>query len=657
MVSRLFFPVRFGLVAALLASITATATGQGAFDKQVAGVLENYCLHCHEGAAAEGDVDLAPLVKHENSQPEEHAGLWVKIDHMLSSGQMPPAEESQPSANEKQIVGRWFYNNFVLRDGKEQVGVTRLRRLTRYEIENTLEDLLHIQLKPAYKPRTNEAVEPYGFVQRTLPEEIPGASGFVNDSQQLADAQFPLLRYVQCVDHALEQFVNSPSAVERVVGVEDTKEFDASLGEEVVQRFMRRAFRGVLPDDEYRQVMTQFRADPDSDAFTSLVAALRTILLSPRMLYRFEKVQGSQSPYRIQGSELAVRLSYFLWSSTPDQELLEWSQGDSVFKASEITAQVQRMLDSPRRIALSESLAAQWLEFEDILRQPTEDEIFRRSTYDEMLFGFDELVKSDRSILELVDADWMYLSPHNSSYKLQAAEPSSLEARFADVLKYRQVHAQGNDAYAPPVLHSISSDIYGGLITTTATLRLTSAPTRTSPIRRGVWILQNIIGDQIEAPQNVPPLDEILKQLEPGVEKPTKKQMVELHTEVDSCKACHAKIDPIGFGLENLSHVGTWRTKYPDKSPIESEGMLPGGQAFSNPKQLKQQLLDNYQDEIVENITRRFLAYALGRQLQPFDRPTVKRIVEKLAANDYRMSVLLTSVALSPQFLNRQDSP
>jgi hypothetical protein len=534
-----------------------------------------------------------------------------------------------------------------------------LRRLTRYEIENTLEDLLQIELKPGYSFSKAGPFIRAGFIEKTLPEEAPGKSGFVNDAQQLTEAQIPLSSYIRCIDYALEQFASSPPSIKKVLGIDDkdkAKALSKSQAENLIKLFGDRAFRGTVPEDEYQQLVSQYHADVNPNRFDALLDTMRTVVLSPRFLYRFEEVQGSEIPYKIRGTELAVRLSYFLWSSMPDEELLTWSRGSSAFEEAELVKQVHRMLNSPKRIAISEKLAGQWLEFDEILKHRTNDEITRRSIYDEILFGFDELIKSDRSIFELVDSDWIYISPYNKSYGIVDAKPATLDQRFSDILSGRKLdNGEKAATYTPPALFRIKSDVHGGLITSTGTMRLTSAPTRTSPIRRGVWILQNILGDQIEAPQNVPPLEEILKQLGPAVEKPTKKQIVELHTAADSCAACHAKIDPLGFGLENLSHLGTWRTRYPDKTPVQAEGKLPRGQAFTNPKMLKQELLASYKDDIAENITRRFLAYAIGRELQPFDRVTVERITKDLAANDYRMSTLITSVVLSPQFLKRQD--
>ncbi len=197
-------------------------------------------------------------------------------------------------------------------------------------------------------------------------------------------------------------------------------------------------------------------------------------------------------------------------------------------------------------------------------------------------------------------------------------------------------------------------DRYGGIITSAAVMRTTSAPERTSPVRRGVWLLDKMIGEKLEAPKNVPPITNAIGSL--PTPNPGKLDIIKAHTEMESCQICHKDIDPIGFGLENFGPSGRWRTTYRDKSAVLSEGVLPGGTTFSSPKQLKQQLLETYRENIVRNFIQRLLAYAIGRSLQPHDRVTVDQIYQRVIDADFRSGVVIREIVRSQQFLCRQDN-
>jgi hypothetical protein len=184
-------------------------------------------------------------------------------------------------------------------------------------------------------------------------------------------------------------------------------------------------------------------------------------------------------------------------------------------------------------------------------------------------------------------------------------------------------------------------------------MRITSAPERTSPVRRGVWLLDRLLGEKLEAPKNVPPLENAKRSL--PKENPTKRELLAAHTDIESCQHCHKTIDPIGFGLENFDPAGKWRTQYPDQTEINSSGSLPGGKNFSSPQELKQQLLEAYREPIVRNFIEQLFAYALGRPLRPYDQITVDKIYETALQSEFRTSVILKEIVMSPQFLCRQD--
>ena len=356
-------------------------------------------------------------------------------------------------------------------------------------------------------------------------------------------------------------------------------------------------------------------------------------------------------------------MSYFLTGSTPDDELLEVALSGTLREAKVLDRQIQRLMSSPRRLSLSKSFAAQWIGF-DALIDPSVASAQGVSTtvraqYDELLYFFDELFKSDLSLLDLIDSDWVYVSNYtiNSYGKDQFVKPPEINSQHANVLQGRTLTGNARrgieQIYDPPVVRGVQSERFGGVITSAGVMSLTSAPQRTSPVRRGVWILDRLLGQPLEAPANVPPIDKAIQSL--PTEKPGKLEIIRAHTAAPSCTVCHKDIDPIGFGLENFDSLGRWRVSYPDKSPVSSHGTLPSGKTFSSPKELKQLLLSDYRELIVRNFIRRMMSYALGRALQPYDRISEDRIYQYVVKQDYRSNSVIRAIIDSPQFTCRQD--
>jgi len=318
------------------------------------------------------------------------------------------------------------------------------------------------------------------------------------------------------------------------------------------------------------------------------------------------------------------------------------------------------MLNSPKRIALAENFAGQWLGFGELIsnHEYLRDERWNREAYDEILFFIDELIRSDRSVLELVQSDWLYkrataLRRKNHGYS--KADPDSMNRRHADIFAPRQSKSRNRKLrYDPPVLIERKGDREGGIITSAAIMRVTASKTRTSPIRRGVWVLNTLIGKEMEAPEDVPSIEEAREAL--NIKRnPTVAELLKQHVSKAVCNACHKEIDPLGLGLENFAQFGDWRTQYPDKAPVVSSGVMPNGKAFQSPREMKTLLLELYGDDIAENFARQLFAYALGRQLQPYDRIALNQIVSAAKQNGYKTNTFIEQIVLSKQFRCRQD--
>jgi hypothetical protein len=627
----------------------------------VAKVIDDQCMSCHDSDTKKGGIELTPLLQKSNASYGKYTKLWIKLEHMVARGKMPPKDEGPLKPADKETIKQWFHESFVLREGKSHIGITPLRRLTRYEFENTLEDVLSVKLKLPYRDVIETSFR-LSTIETIVPSDIPGQSGFDNDAHRMGQLKPPLGELAKGVSYALAKFRKDSAAKQAVLGVANIpKNAKATEIKKILSAFLLRAFRGNeigLPEHlktYYAQYQKHLKDSKDSTE--SLWHVFEMILLSPEFLYRLEESKNLDTPYPVTGFELATRLSYFLWSTAPDEELLRLGKDGSLLKDEVLKAQINRMLNSPKRIALSENFAGQWLGFSDLLAS---SETFRnarwnRETYDEILFFFDELIKSDRSLLEMVQSDWIYKRPsvlrkrRNGYVRI---DPKTRKNRYAEVLSRRQI--ENKDKYRPPGLVKTKSDQEGGIITSAAILRLTASKNRTSPIRRGVWVLSTIIGRELEPPPNVPPLEKSREALKIR-RNPSVAELIKQHVSKPECISCHKTIDPLGLGLENFGPYGTWRTKYPDKTPVESAGVMPNGKSFKTPREMKLLLLELYKEEIAKNFVEQMFAYALGRQLQPFDRVSLEPMVRKVKEDGYRINTVIEQIVLSMQFRYRQE--
>ena len=624
-----------------------------------AKVIQTRCMSCHDSETRAGEIDLTPLLQKNNSSYGKYTKLWIKLENKVARGEMPPPEEDPLKPSEIESIKNWFQKSFVLRKGKPHIGRTPLRRLTRYEFENTLEDVLSIKLKIPYRDAITDRID-ISQIESIVPSDIPGESGFDNDALHMEQLKPPLNDLANAVHYALAEFSKDLIARKSVLGRADIPP-DAAAAEiqQVISKFLMRAYRGSREQlDEYTDVyynLYQKHVQISKDNNASLRYALEMILISPEFLYRFEESKNLDAPYPVTGLELATRLSYFLWSTTPDAELLQLGRDGSLLQDEVLKSQVARMLNSPKRLALSENFAGQWLGFDDLLsnREYLSSERWNRETYDEVLFFVDELIKSDRSFLELIQSDWIY--KRSSARGYQKIDPESVQNLYANIFASRESSTQDKRIrYDPPVLVKTQDDREGGIITSPAIMRLTASKDRTSPIRRGVWVLSTIIGKDLEPPPDVPSIEEAREALQVK-ENPSVAELIKQHISKSECIICHRSIDPLGLGLENFAPTGEWRTLYPDQTPVQSAGVMPNGKTFKTPREMKLLLLEMYQDDIANNFVEQMFAYALGRKSEPFDRLAIQRILGEVKQDGYKINTVIEQIVLSKQFRYRQD--
>ena len=402
-----------------------------------------------------------------------------------------------------------------------------------------------------------------------------------------------------------------------------------------------RAFRRPLTPQEitrYTRLVAQVQSQGDTFE-EGICQALQGMLVSPHFLYRIERDPAptrtaSLDPtgHLISQYELATRLSYFLWSSMPDDTLRECAEHQTLRQPAVLKAQIRRMLKDPKANALAENFAGQWLQIRSLEsakpdrdRFPDFDDYLRMSMRQETELFFENMVHDDRSVVDLLVGKYSFLNERLANfYGIPGVEGPAF--RRVDLVNTPRA----------------------GILTQASVLTVTSYPNRTSPVLRGKWILENILNAPPPAPPpGVPALDVSTVGTNASL-----RQQLEAHRKNPTCAACHSRMDPLGFGLENFDAVGAYRTS-DGKFAIDSSGTLPDGRSFQGPDGLKT-ILQADRDAFAQCLTTKLLTYALGRGLEGYDRATVKEITHKLAANDYRFSELVQEIVTSRPFQMRR---
>ncbi len=373
----------------------------------------------------------------------------------------------------------------------------------------------------------------------------------------------------------------------------------------------------------------------DSEKFDEGIRiALEAILLSPNFLFRIERepTNPATGTYNLNDFELATRLSYFLWSSIPDEPLMRAAREHKLTQPGGLQTQLKRMLTDPRATALIDNFAGQWLSLRELDRRKpdpvrfplADDEILEAMKTESLLFA-GAILRENRPILDFLDGRFTYLN--------------------GALARYYGLPGVNGEAFRKVELDGVQR---GGVMTHGAILTLSSYATRTSPVLRGKWVLENLLGTPPPPPPpDIPALEE--KDLGSTA---SVRQRLEQHRANPACAVCHNQMDPIGFGLENYDAAGRWRT-HDGKFAVDSSGKLPGGQTFDKPQDLRRIMRDT-PEAFTRNFVEKMMTYALGRGLEPSDRQAVGAIQQRLAANGYRFATLLEAILESPAFRQRQ---
>jgi hypothetical protein len=414
---------------------------------------------------------------------------------------------------------------------------------------------------------------------------------------------------------------------------------EAPCAQKIVENLARRAFRRPVTADDLNPLMAFYKAGQAAGGFEGGVRdALSAILASPHFLYRAESGEAAAGVRTLSDLELASRLSFFLWSSLPDEELLRLAAASRLRNPDVLAGQVSRMLADPRATSLSDDFAFQWLQLAKLDEITPDRGQFphasglldpREMFKDELSKFIDSVLRSDRSVYELLTADYTFLNERLAMlYGIQTVKGAH----------FRRVTLADRNRH--------------GLLGKGAILMMTAYPNRTSPVLRGAWILDRLLG----TPPSDPPLDvPALPDNRRGQPAKTLRARLEQHREKPTCFSCHGVMDPLGLALENFNAVGQFRNHDPDTlGAIDTLGQLPDGTVIRGPDDLRRALVDRPDHQFVQALTENLLTYALGRSLDYRDMPTVRRIVRESAADKFRFKSIVLGVVSSDAFRKRE---
>ncbi len=406
----------------------------------------------------------------------------------------------------------------------------------------------------------------------------------------------------------------------------------------ILSTLARRAYRRPVTAEDVDTLVKLYRVGSEDGFETGIAMAMQRMLSGPEFLFRIERDPAGATPgtpYRISDLELASRLSFFLWSSIPDDELLDAAERGKLKDPAVLEQQVRRMFADPRAKSMVDNFGGQWLSLRNIKAIspdpkvfPDFDEELRDAFRQESILFFESQLREDHSALDLLNANYTFV---NERLAKQYGIPNIYGSRFRRV--------------------TLSDDMRRGLLGEGNYLAITSRTTRTSPVLRGKWVLDNLLG---APPPPPPPNIPALKEKGENGKLLTMRQQMEAHRANPACAICHSRMDPIGFALDNFDATGKWRTTDAG-SPLDVSGVMPDGTKFQGPVELRQALLSRPQ-QYVNTVTEKLLTYALGRGIEASDEPAVRKIVREAAASEYRWSSLVLGTVKSMPFQMRKSA-
>ena len=608
---------------------TPVAMQQSNFHTLVAPFMQSYCVQCHGVQRQESGLRLDDIAAEPDSR--ESIEVWTEVLHRMNVHEMPPKSAPQPNPETYSEVIDFLDKTVRLAERKLAAGEGKvvMRRLNRSEYTNTVLELTGVRYD----------------AEEDFPEDEV-AHGFDNIGQELILSPSLLEKYVRAAQKITRQLISRPraAAFQRVMGKTDYKKAGAKQARRVLQVFASRAFRRPVADTKLDRLAAMFdeRFQSGESFLGSIRVPLQAVLCSPQFIYMIE------SPGNLDGYSIATRLSYFLWSSMPDDELLRLAHTGELKQTSILRQQVSRMLDDPRSAAFTKNFAGQWLGLREIgIMQPDKavfpqyNDSLEASMRQESEAFFTEVLQKNLSIVNFIDSDFAMLNaPLAQLYKI----PNVSGPRIRRVALKRNQNR-------------------GGILTQASVLSITGDGVDSSPVMRGVWILERMLG----TPPSPPPPN--VPDFEPDTRgTKTIREELSRHRTIESCNTCHHKIDPLGFALENYDAIGQYRENYASKTTsnqkknkkktkqvtlaVDASGDWPNGESFAGIIEFKQHMLQR-KEQFAFCLTEKLMTYACGRVMGVSDKKEIQSVVETAAQGDYRFKDLIHQITRTQAFQSK----
>lgn len=595
------------------------AADAGTF-QDVKASLTAYCAACHKGKAAVAGFNVDKYATPQAVTAD--ADRWGRALTRVRNHEMPPRNGKPMPLEARERMASWI--DTTLHEAACSAGLrpgpVPLKRLNRAEYGATIRDLLNVHVN----------------VGSTLPADGAGGEGFDNAAETLFLSPMHAEKYLDAAKQAMQYAAGDGRARKTIFPVEPGRDVTPEqAGRKAIEALLPRAFRRPATEVETARYVALFDAQLKTGAsFDEAIRhAMSAVLISPHFLFRAVEPNPSAAPRLLGHYEMASRLSYFLWGTMPDQRLMDLAAKGQLQDPLVLRDLVAHMLPDQRTREFAEQFVEQWLDTRQLGREIKPDPALYPAFYDEEIAAairyepylfFQELLAHNMPLVNLIDSNFTILT-------------NKLERHYG-LKTGRRLRQQPDRVQLPEGSHR------GGLLGMAAVHAVSSYPRRTSPVLRGKWILEAMLGTPPPPPPpNVPELKE-----HAGEKPATLRDRLLQHRANPVCAACHDRIDPLGFGLENFDVVGVWRDRDAGL-PIDAKGELPDGTRFDGPEEMKRVLLEK-RDVFIRNLTSKMLGYALGRGLTREDSCTVDLIVERLRKNEYRAYTLVEEIVLSVPF-------
>lgn len=640
------------LIALLLFVATATFAGypkeQQHYWSVVMPIMRTYCNDaCHNADDKKGGLNLS---RYDFIRTIQRDGeVFYRVIDEIESGAMPPASKPQMTSAEQDTF--IYYIKKYLNEALNipDPGLIPPRRLSNREYRYAIQDLTNIEVN----------------TDSIFPKDPAGGEGFDNFAKSLYITPLLMERYFEVASYVVNEWQQQEEnwrsrnpdlrfSLGQKIKIQWNKwlkkkdirsELAANYAKESLFPFATLAYRRHLNPNEKEDLLRFFKTvylaqEDASIAYDqSLKEVYKLILVSQNFLLRTEADPERDRPYMVSDFELATRLSFFLWSSLPDYELLEIAYHQDLHDSKVLQTQIQRMLQDPKAKRMAESFATQWLDVNQLRGSvevdaeifPEFDEELREALYQESVEYFYHTLSKSRNFLELLDGEYSFLNERLANhYGVEGVEGEEM----------RQVN----------VAHLNR----GGILGMGGVQVVTSLPNRTSPVLRGKWVLEKILATLAKAP---PPNIPELEQAAGAHEGKTLRELLEIHRDDPACSGCHQEMDGLGFALENFDAVGRWRDRYaPLGKPIDVAGTMKSGEAFEGVNELKTVLIEK-KYQFAKSISKRMLGFALGRSIEFKDTRTVDHLAKTLMDNDFDPLPFVQELVYSYPFRYKRSDP